>query len=319
MLVVVAACYGPRAPLDQPCSPAGDCPDGQHCILNACVPLAIDAPPGSPPADVAVSDTSSAGGSDGGIVVGSDSGTTTVDSDGDGVPDAQDNCPSAKNADQADEDGDGLGDVCDPCPPFATNTDTDGDGVGDLCDPNPNTKGDAIVRFEGFAEGLPKDATVVGNWFGSGSAAWVISGATDINHLVFAQGSGTMTVSTFETIDAIPGAAGTIRAAGVEENMDTGSNAGIVCEYAIGTGNVQQITIANTLSAGGPNKGVAVQPGTTGSFAETQDGTMYKCASSALANPLGLGDQLSVAAPTLGIRTHSISAHFDWLMIVSSP
>ena len=48
-----------------------------------------------------------------------------VDSDGDGIPDDEDNCPNAYNADQADADGDGIGDVCDPC------TDTDGDGYGD--------------------------------------------------------------------------------------------------------------------------------------------------------------------------------------------
>jgi len=38
-----------------------------------------------------------------------------VDSDGDGVPDANDNCPNDSNANQRDTDGDDLGDVCDPC------------------------------------------------------------------------------------------------------------------------------------------------------------------------------------------------------------
>jgi hypothetical protein len=36
------------------------------------------------------------------------------DADGDGVPDASDNCPNDANADQADADSDGLGDACDP-------------------------------------------------------------------------------------------------------------------------------------------------------------------------------------------------------------
>jgi len=40
------------------------------------------------------------------------------DSDGDGVPDAQDNCPNTPNPDQTDSDGDGIGDACDtPTPP----------------------------------------------------------------------------------------------------------------------------------------------------------------------------------------------------------
>jgi predicted dienelactone hydrolase len=39
-----------------------------------------------------------------------------VDRDGDGVPDAADNCPTAANGDQADSDTDGTGDACDPTP-----------------------------------------------------------------------------------------------------------------------------------------------------------------------------------------------------------
>lgn len=79
-----------------------------------------------------------------------------LDSDGDGVPDSTDNCPSVANPGQADSDGDGLGDACegsggadrdgdgvpdatDNCPdtPNANQLDSDGDGVGDACEPPP--------------------------------------------------------------------------------------------------------------------------------------------------------------------------------------
>ena len=40
-----------------------------------------------------------------------------ADSDGDGVGDATDNCPSTTNSSQADTDGDGIGDACDVQPP----------------------------------------------------------------------------------------------------------------------------------------------------------------------------------------------------------
>ncbi|HTO68627.1 MAG TPA: FG-GAP-like repeat-containing protein [Myxococcota bacterium] len=68
----------------------------------------------------------------------------TLDADGDGIPDALDNCKFVANPGQEDGDGDGVGDVCDNCPSVAnaTQVDTDGDGVGDACDncvnvPNP--------------------------------------------------------------------------------------------------------------------------------------------------------------------------------------
>jgi len=74
-----------------------------------------------------------------------------LDTDGDGVVDTEDNCPTVANADQADADEDGIGDVCDDdfvdvdgdgvgegdnCPNDANpeQEDADEDGVGDACD-----------------------------------------------------------------------------------------------------------------------------------------------------------------------------------------
>jgi hypothetical protein len=51
------------------------------------------------------------------------------DIDGDGVPNAADNCAFAANADQKDNDGDGLGDACDH--------DDDDDGIADAIDACP--------------------------------------------------------------------------------------------------------------------------------------------------------------------------------------
>ena len=63
-------------------------------------------------------------------------GVPLPDSDGDGIDDGVDNCPTTPNPLQEDADGDGLGDVCDNCVNNANplQEDIDGDGVGDACD-----------------------------------------------------------------------------------------------------------------------------------------------------------------------------------------
>ena len=84
-----------------------------------------------------------------------------ADGDGDGVPDASDNCPADINADQLDQDGDDTGDACDidldgdgvdntndNCPDFANagQVDLDGDGLGDVCD--SDVDGDSVADTE---------------------------------------------------------------------------------------------------------------------------------------------------------------------------
>jgi hypothetical protein len=63
-------------------------------------------------------------------------GGACVDSDGDGVCDADDNCPAVPNPDQSDKDKDGVGDVCDNCPDVANpgQEDSNGNGIGDACE-----------------------------------------------------------------------------------------------------------------------------------------------------------------------------------------
>lgn len=91
-----------------------------------------------------------------------------VDSDGDGIEDAADNCPNAANPEQTDTDGDGAGDACDDnddndaaaddadnCSlvPNDDQADLDGDGLGDACDNDDD--GDTVVDD---ADNCPADA-----------------------------------------------------------------------------------------------------------------------------------------------------------------
>jgi hypothetical protein len=89
------------------------------------------------------------------------------DADGDGIPDAEDNCPLVANPDQADADGDGSGDACDNCPDVAnpTQRDLDRDGVGDACD--PDIDGDGVpnatdVCPTSYVAGRPYDQVFAG-------------------------------------------------------------------------------------------------------------------------------------------------------------
>ncbi len=99
--------------------------------------------------------------------------SASSDSDGDGIPDAEDNCPAVANADQSDSDGDGVGDACDPqndtdsdsdgirdeidnCPAVANpdQQDTDGDGTGNACEPATVTdqQSQVVKAFESSVE-----------------------------------------------------------------------------------------------------------------------------------------------------------------------
>ena len=87
------------------------------------------------------------------------------DSDGDGITNNLDNCPSTPNSDQADADGDGIGDVCDNCIAVSNSNqlDTDGDSIGDLCDTDDDN--DGIIDTE---DAFPLDATESGDADGDG-------------------------------------------------------------------------------------------------------------------------------------------------------
>jgi hypothetical protein len=97
-----------------------------------------------------------------------------VDTDEDGVPDADDNCPTIANPGQEDADTDGVGDVCDNCYLLSNSdqTDMDADSVGDACDncpmvanadqadSNDNGIGDACEEpvLDDDSDGVPNDS-----------------------------------------------------------------------------------------------------------------------------------------------------------------
>lgn len=83
------------------------------------------------------------------------------DSDGDGVPDATDNCPALHNPDQADCDGDGAGDACELAD--GTAFDCNGNAMPDTCetftDCNANEVPDTC-EVDCNANGTPDDCDI---------------------------------------------------------------------------------------------------------------------------------------------------------------
>jgi len=93
--------------------------------------------------------------------------TGLADADGDGIPDAADDCPTVADPEQRDSDGDGVGDACaggplpdadgdgvpdarDDCPTTfdPDQADRDGDGVGDACDDCPDAADPAQLDLD---------------------------------------------------------------------------------------------------------------------------------------------------------------------------
>jgi len=79
------------------------------------------------------------------------------DTDGDGIPDDEDNCPEHFNPDQGDCDGDGYGDVCtiDECPGETWCDDCNANGIPDGCDVAEVTSEDCNNN------GIPDECDVV--------------------------------------------------------------------------------------------------------------------------------------------------------------
>jgi|GEM_PF-2734671 len=144
-----------------------------------------------------------------------------IDSDGDGIIDGEDNCPTKPNGpdfgtcsatsdnpgincssdadcvigcsvnghclkNQEDADGDGIGDVCDNCPNNCNvqQLDADGDGIGDVCDADPGCGGCSGIQCEqecSSPEGSQWIKTYGGN---SSDEAYTISQTNDGGYMV---------------------------------------------------------------------------------------------------------------------------------------
>ena len=122
------------------------------------------------------------------------------DSDYDGIPDVNDNCPFNANPDQADFNNNGIGDVCE---------DTDGDGLMDNEDSCPNSPVGAVIDvfgcevFELPADNFSVVSTAVScNGQNDGSIS-ITSQNTDHTYNVTVDGAGSTSFTSTTTLEGL--------------------------------------------------------------------------------------------------------------------
>jgi hypothetical protein len=311
-LVGVAACYSPNAKTGAPCvldQPA--CPGDQVCMMTA--GGAQCEPPGFVPVDGAI---------DGPVDSSLDASN---DRDGDGVPNASDNCPDVANPDQADEDRDGLGDVCDPCPPSAVNTDDDGDGVGNLCDPHPSVAGDRIVMFEGFHSTIPSTWSLDGTWTIDSDDLVTVQASGGTANILFPSFDKHETVAAGVVITALQGTG--YREAAVTD--DASSSFSIQCSALVTSAtdpspNVALVDLFALPVGNALNRNpFAWAPGDELVVGMTRTNTSYGCldqdATTPASGTASGTDTTDTMGAKIGMHVQSVTARYHWFMVVTSP
>jgi hypothetical protein len=245
-----------------------------------------------------------------------------VDRDGDGILDADDNCPDAANASQVDEDGDAMGDVCDPCPPFADNEDGDGDGLGDACDPNPDVGGDKLVAFEGFKDALSGSWTVMGTFTMAGGEG--VLSASDASASLLTRPSPTsarVEIRAAFVIDSITASGLNLGSINLVERMQPNSDKALACQLAALVDGMQEsLRIFDTASSTEvASANYAIQQGESKELRFDRAGTSYTCNVASPTARVAGPATFTPASPRIGLRVRGAVARWRWVMLVTSP
>ena len=266
-----------------------------------------------------------------------DTDGATLDTDGDGVADGDDNCPAAANPDQANEDGDDRGDACDLCPHLAgtvpgSDDDDDGDGIGNQCDPRVGT--DRRVVFLPFND--PHDLDKIA--LRAGSNQWSISNGalhqtdtavTTPQNVVWTGENidGPVVVESQIQLDSVPAGTGT-RLAAVEGGYYDGTTVDVYACGLRGSDAAVAATVGAWHFVNPPTIGTSTTAATTGTITAGKQAHAYLKATltNAYDSQLDCGaDASTVTLPVSGyipagypgFRTLGVTASFDYLFVVA--
>jgi len=304
LLCVLIGCYAPTAPGGAPCAPLGSperCPAGLSCVVQGGTEVCAVGP---------------GDGTDAGI----DAPITPTDRDGDGIPNAADNCPDAPNPDQADEENDGMGDACDPCPPYPDMTDSDHDGLPDACDPNPMTFGDHIYGFVGFADGLPAGWLATGFSAMGGDALATADQATSATLVTMSPPFDKLTITASVTLDAITATGQNLGAISIIDRQQPNTDKSVACQLArLADATENDLRIFDTGTGMAVN--TAAHPLDANVAIEMRmkrNTTNYLCRATNPPLEIAGSDTFAPMLPRLGVRVRGAAAHIHWVMVVIS-
>jgi len=269
------------------------------------------------------------------------------DTDSDGVADNVDNCRTVANPGQYDEDLDSVGDACDNCPadvnPEQLNeleleTNDEPDGLGDACDPYPTTGGDTIAFFDGFNESLDEAAWSVvrgsNDWSTDDGA--VVQSNTSVGFRGLAWTGplleNAVIITKVRALE-LPNSEGpqdSIRSVGVLGQYDdegSGQGRGYACTHFYDPNNPAESTllslialqISPVLVETLPADRLVINDPIRFSFEVSGTARTQRCQSVEDSN----GNRREVVADDpnftnglVGLRTHSSSAAFDYVLII---
>jgi len=244
------------------------------------------------------------------------------DLDFDGVPDDVDNCPQSVNGFQSNEDGDKFGDACDPCPHVADDNPANSemapvDSVADACDPKPLTRGDEIVKFEGFGQGKPS------GWDETGATWGAANGALTANITGTGSFALILTDRTRETVSAeitVVSTTGATSEVGLVDNKMQNGTPAVACVL---TGSPAVVSVyATNDTAGAVTTTFELAANATYLMTLQRENNAYTCTAKNVATNATATATKSITLPNdpylSGLRVTDANVRVKWFMLVNS-